>query len=77
MNIVSLILSAVALIVAVIGLIIATKKRENIKEVVKETKVKVEVNDPFTYDDARGMYVLDGNLEVTGAVGALGKEDKV
>lgn len=67
------IISVVALACGCASLIIAMRES---KKQTRETVVRVEkapVEHPFTYDDEKRCYTLDGNLEVTGSVSALKK----
>lgn len=74
----SIILSIIAIVVAIAALAIALKKKP--REIIKEQVIRVDrapVEHPFTYDAERTTYTLDGDLLVTGNVSALEKGGKV
>lgn len=74
----SIVLSIIAIVVAIAALVIALKKKP--REVIKEQVIRVDrapVEHPFTYDAERTTYTLDGDLLVTGNVSALEKGGKV
>lgn len=67
---------AVAALACSIVALIASRKKDAVIE--KET-VKVEyapVEHPFTYDEKKGVYLLDGSLEVKGGLSCLKKTKK-
>lgn len=69
----AIIISMVALTVAVIALVIATK-RQTLK-VIKETKVEhAPVDHPFIYNETSKVYVLHGDLKVDGEVSCMHKK---
>ena len=68
------IMALTALCCGCASLLIAIKERGKKDVVVKETTVKVEhapVEHPFTYDAEKGVYLLDGSLEVSGGLSCL------
>lgn len=73
MTTILIIITIVSLAVAVTALVIALKK-QTVKEVVKTEKVVeyAPVEHPFVFDKEYGTYMLDGNLCVTGSIGAFG-----
>lgn len=68
MIVVALIISVVALVLAIMTYAKALKNKSvTIKEVVKEVKVEhAPIEHPFTYDEKTDCYTLDGNIKVTG-----------
>ena len=71
---VAIILSAVAVILGVVAIIIAAKNK---REVITKTEIKYgPVEHPFTYDSQKTSYTLDGNLFVKGFITSLLVEDK-
>ena len=73
MEIVAIIISAVAVILSIIAIIKSGK--------VVETKVttKVEhapVEHPFTYDEQQKVYILQGSLYVTESIGCPKKKEE-
>lgn len=71
---VAIILSAVAVILGVVAIIIAAKNK---REVITKTEIKYgPVEHPFTYDSQKKSYVLDGDLFVKGSVTSLFDNDK-
>ena len=71
---VAIILSAVAVILGVVAIIIAAKNK---REVITKTEIKYgPVEHPFTYDSQIKSYFLDGNLFVKGFITSLLVEDK-
>lgn len=78
MGVITLILSVIAVVNAVIALVIASKKQEVVEVVTKEKTVKVEhapVEHPFTYDESKHAYTLNGDLEVTGGITCLKEKE--
>ena len=71
---VAIILSAVAVILGVVAIIIAAKNK---REVITKTEIKYgPVEHPFTYDSQKTSYTLDGNLFVKGFITSLLVDDK-
>ena len=71
---VAIILSAVAVILGVVAIIIAAKNK---REVITKTEIKYgPVEHPFTYDDQTKSYYLDGNLFAKGFITSLLVDDK-
>ena len=71
---VAIILSAVAVILGVVAIIIAERNK---REVITKTEIKYgPVEHPFTYDSQKTSYTLDGNLFVKGFITSLLVEDK-
>ena len=71
MTMITLIIAIAALLCACVALIVAWKKnKDKVTEVIKTEQV-VKVEHPFTYDEEKGVYVLNGDLEVTGGISAL------
>ena len=71
---VAIILSAVAVILGVVAIIIAAKNK---REVITKTEIKYgPVEHPFIYDSHKTSYTLDGNLFVKGSVTSLFDNDK-
>lgn len=67
-----LIISICALALSVIAFIKAGKKdTENIKETVGKENAAPIVKNPFTYDEQKKQYVLDGDLNVKGGVSCM------
>ncbi len=67
-------IAIIALALAIATLVISLKRQR----VVKETKTIIEhapVNHPFTYDEKRKIYTLDGSLKVTGSVSCLERKE--
>lgn len=65
-----LIISMIALAVAIAALVVSLKRQK----VVKETKTIIEhapINHPFIYNEKQNTYQLDGNLKVTGSVSCM------
>ena len=76
----AIIISSLALAVAIVALILAIKKQNVIKETTREKEIKIEyapIEHPFTYDSQKKVYQLDGSLKVNGGVSCLekGKEE--
>lgn len=71
MLIISLVISCLALIVAICSLIVVKRKDSN-KVIVKETKTIVD--NPFSYDEKKRCYNLKGDLKVDGYITCLSKE---
>ena len=75
-----LIISVCALAISIIALIKVGKKSadaDNVK-VVKDSAAPI-IESPFTYDEKKHQYVLDGNLHIKGGIScfysvALGEE---
>ena len=66
---VAIILSAVAVVLGVVAIIIAARNK---REVITKTEIKYgPVEHPFTYDSQKTSYTLDGNLFVKGSVTSL------
>ena len=66
---VAIILSALAVVLGVVAIIIAAK---NMREVITKTEIKYgPVEHPFTYDAEKHQYVLDGDLNVKGGITCL------
>ena len=71
---VAVILSAVAVVLGVVAIIIAAKNK---REVITKTEVKYgPVEHPFIYDSQIKSYFLDGNLFVKGFITSLLVDDK-
>ena len=71
------IVALLAFVCACIALILALKKDE--EKIIKEKIVSVEhapIEHPFIYDEKKKVYVLDGDLEITGGVTCLKKGGK-
>lgn len=70
----TIIISIIAMVVAVASIVIAMKK-QTAKEVIKTKEVvtveHAPVEHPFTFDKENEVYVLNGNLCVKGSVSAL------
>lgn len=70
----TIIISIIAMVVAVASIVIAMKK-QTVKEVIKTKEVvtveHAPVEHPFTFDKLNKIYVLNGNLCVKGSVSAL------
>lgn len=70
----TIIISIIAMVVAVASIVIAMKK-QTVKEVIKTKEVvtveHAPVEHPFTFDKVNKIYVLNGNLCVKGSVSAL------
>ena len=68
-----IILCILALVIAVAAFIRSGMKKESQPASVQATATKTEdVNDhPFRYDAKKGVYILDGSLEVTGSISCL------
>ena len=63
---IAIILSSVALVVAIIALVFAAKNHR-VKEIItREEIIHAPVQYPFTYDASCEMYRLEGGLEVEG-----------
>jgi hypothetical protein len=73
MIVVALIISVVALVLAIMAYAKALKNKSvTIKEVVKEVKVEhAPIEHPFTYDEKYKCYRLIGSLEVDGSLSCL------
>lgn len=63
-------ISVLALVVAVAAFIRSGMKRASQPASTQTTAPKAEEIDdhPFRYDAKKGVYILDGNLEVTGSI---------
>lgn len=73
---VTIILSAVAVVLGVVAIIIAAKKREVIKETTVEVvKESAQADNPFTYDEKGKVYRLNGSLKVEGSLSCINKEE--
>lgn len=69
---VAIILSALAVVLGVVAIIIAAKNK---REVITKTEIKYgPVEHPFTYDEKRKAYILDGSLECTGTLSCMSKK---
>jgi hypothetical protein len=69
---VAIILSALAVVLGVVAIIIAAKNK---REVITKTEIKYgPVEHPFTYDEKRKTYTLDGSLECTGTLSCMSKK---
>jgi len=68
-----IILCILALVIAVAAFIRSGMKKESQPASTQTTAPKTEdVNDhPFRYDVKKGVYILDGSLEVTGSISCL------
>ena len=72
----SIVLSIIAIVVAIAALAIALKKKP--REIIKEQVIRVDrapVEHPFTYDKERTTYTLNGSLEVTGGLAAHARKE--
>lgn len=72
----SIALSIIAIVVAIAALAIAVRKKP--REIIKEQVIRVDrapVEHPFTYDNERATYTLDGSLEVTGGLAAYARKE--
>lgn len=71
METVLLVISVLALAVAIVALVISFKKQT--VKVVKETQTveKTPLKSPFSYDEKNKVYELDGSLLVKGSVSCL------
>ena len=70
-----LIISMIALAVAIAALVISLNRQK----VVKETNTIVEhapASHPFTYESKSKTYVLDGSLKVNGFVSCLERKEE-
>lgn len=69
---VAIILSALAVVFGVVAIVIAAKNK---KEVITKTEIKYgPVEHPFTYDEKRKAYTLEGSLECTGTLSCMSKK---
>lgn len=69
---VAIILSALAVVLGVVAIIIAAKNK---REVITKTEIKYgPVEHPFIYDEKRKAYTLDGSLECTGTLSCMSKK---
>jgi len=69
-----IVLGITALVVSIVALVIAIRKKPAEKVVVKEETTKVvyaPVEHPFTYNEEENIYTLDGALFVRGDVTCL------
>ena len=68
-----IILCILALVIAVAAFIRSGMKKESQPASVQATVPKTEEVDdhPFRYDAKKGVYILDGSLEVTGSISCL------
>ena len=65
---IAIILSSVALVVAIIALVFAVKNHR-VKEIItREEIIHAPVQYPFIYDEENGVYRLTGGLEVDGSL---------
>ena len=71
---IAVILSIVAIVTSSVGIGISISRRRVVKEVTTVIKY-APVEHPFTYDDEKKSYVLDGNLETTGSIACLKKTE--
>lgn len=71
---IAVILSIVAIVTSSVGIGISISRRRVVKEITTVIKY-APVEHPFTYDDEKKSYVLDGNLETTGSIACLKKKD--
>lgn len=71
---IAVILSIVAIVTSSVGIGISISRRRVVKEVTTVIKY-APVEHPFTYDDEKKSYVLDGNLETTGSIACLKKKE--
>ena len=72
MEIVAIIISAVAVVLSIIAIV----KSGKVVETNVTTKIeKAPVEHPFTYDEQLKTYVLDGSLYVTGTIGCPKKKE--
>lgn len=71
---VAIILSVIAIVMSGVGIGISISRRRVAKEVTTLIKY-APVEHPFTYDDEKKSYVLDGNLETTGSIACLKKKE--
>lgn len=72
----TILIAAAALAVAIAAIVIAIKKSPAKEVVTTEKVVRVEyapVEHPFIYDEEENLYLLKGDLAVTGALSAYGK----
>lgn len=66
------VLAVAALVCSIIAIVTAAKKKEKVVETQQVVKVEyAPVEHPFIYDEEKGAYTLNGDLEVTGGISAL------
>lgn len=71
----TVIIAIIAMAVAIAALAISLKRQKVVKE--KNTVIEhAPMDHPFYYDEKRNTYCLDGNLNVTGSMSCLKKEEE-
>ena len=72
LSIIGWVVIALAAILGVVAIILAAKNK---REVITMTEIKYgPVEHPFTYDEKRKAYTLDGSLECTGTLSCMSKK---
>ncbi len=78
METVALVISIAALVLGIIAIVVAAKRKDVVKEVVNKTEVvHAPVENPFVYDEEVKAYKLDGDLYATGFICALDNDKEV